>query len=145
MNKEDVKERLLDRRRIDENGCWLFIGSTSSDGYGQLSVNYKLMVAHRLSAFIFLDFDLDSDEQVLHKPFICKSRRCFNPEHLYIGNHGNNMRDKSVTITHCPNGHEYTQENTYRGVNGKYCKRCNKIAAVNYRAKRKSLKSRNIR
>jgi hypothetical protein len=33
--------------------------------------------------------------EVCHK-LECKFRDCWNPEHLYVGTHGENMRDKFI-------------------------------------------------
>jgi len=94
-----LKERLLLHRGIDPNsGCWLWTGLSMLNGYGILGVAaYKidrrpkgLRLVHRLSAYLFLDFNLDSELQVCHK---CDTKLCFDPEHLFIGTQLDNMRD----------------------------------------------------
>jgi hypothetical protein len=46
---------------------------------------------HRLSAHYFLGFDMDSKLLVLHR---CNSKRCWNPEHLHIGDTSDNYWDE---------------------------------------------------
>lgn len=93
----DLKQRLLERRRIDpDTGCWLWDGSLDSKGYGQIKVGGrrgKLWRVHRLAAVVFLGFDGDSAVQVLHK---CDTPACFNPDHLFLGTISDNVRDMYV-------------------------------------------------
>lgn len=44
-----------------------------------------------MSAAIFLDFDIDSSLQVLHR---CDNPSCFSPTHLWVGTNQDNNRDK---------------------------------------------------
>ena len=44
---------------------------------------------------------------------VCHNRECVNPYHLRILPNRENARDNGyATRTHCPQGHEYTPENT---------------------------------
>lgn len=71
-------------------------------------------MAHRVSAHLFKDFDLNSKLLILHKE-ICKFKACCNPEHIYEGTHKNNTNDLINTgfkfgehnkhKTHCFRGH----------------------------------------
>ncbi len=45
---------------------------------------------HRLSAWLWLGFDLERHLLVLHK---CDKPRCFSPAHLFIGTQSRNMLD----------------------------------------------------
>jgi hypothetical protein len=115
----------LEARTIKDSvtGCWLWQG-TISDGYGQLKYEGKVIKVHRLSAMIYLGYNL-SDEiyQVLHNAE-CPNRNCWNPDHLHIGTNEDNHAERKPK-THCVNGHEYTPENTTLTRNGRYrCKIC---------------------
>ena len=89
---------------------------------------------HRISAKLYLNYDLnDKEHDVLHN-LTCFHKNCWNPEHLHIGTHADNMRDSWLSgtstnqnklKTHCKNGHEFTPENTYNTNRGKrLCKIC---------------------
>ena len=70
----------------------------------------------------------------LHK---CNNRGCINPDHIYEGNRSQNMLDSynagRITgngwQTHCPQGHEYTPENTILYRNMRTCRACNRLSA----------------
>jgi hypothetical protein len=143
MSHANTLESILSFKRIDENGCWIYRGSINIHGYGCANLDGKLQTVHRLSAHKYLGLDLDkADDFALHKPLICKSRKCFNPEHLYIGNHADNMGDKKKAHTHCSKGHELTNKNTMRGSRGeKVCRICDRTRCRKaYKLKKNKLK-----
>lgn len=65
----------------------------------------------------------------------CDTPACYEIEHLFLGTQADNMADmvakgrhRNQVKTHCPHGHEYTEENTYitpRG--GRKCRECHRI------------------
>ncbi len=73
--------------------CWLYFPTTTTTGYGDIIIDGRVRGVHRISASLFLGLDLDDKNlQVNHKS-ICKYRNCWNPDHIYIGTHADNMRD----------------------------------------------------
>lgn len=119
--------------------CWAFMGKPyGSTGHCKVGFNGKKVMLHRLSAHIHWGFDLDSPTLILHKP-LCFLPNCWNPEHLYEGTKKDNAQDSILVgtfhftevTTHCPQGHEYTPENTaINSTSGKkYCKECNRQRA----------------
>lgn len=89
-----LEGRLLSKRYINDDGCWIWTGATIKNKYNSYGVIYneKQMLVHRVAAHLYLGYDLNSDLQINHK-LGCKSTLCFNPEHLYIGDQGDNMID----------------------------------------------------
>lgn len=87
--------RLIERGEYTPSGCWNWLG-TLVGGYGQTTVGsdtdgtHQRVGVHRLSASIWKGFDLNSSLWVLHK---CDNPACFNPDHLFIGDHHANVAD----------------------------------------------------
>lgn len=94
-------ERLWKRTVIDKvTGCWLISGLQDKDGYVRVYYSATNVRVNRLSAHLFLGLDLkDKIQQANHKPD-CFHRNCWNPEHLYIGNQYQNIRDSMKAETH---------------------------------------------
>lgn len=72
------------------SGCWIWLGAViDSTGYGTFNWNKKIVSAHRAS-FVLAKGEIPEGAMVLHK---CDVRCCVNPEHLYLGDHTQNMQD----------------------------------------------------
>lgn len=108
----------------------------NGEGYGQghLQVGpgkYYGMLAHRIAFERAWSIKLKPGQVVRHT---CDNPGCVNPLHLQLGTPGDNNRDTSVRgrhrnqhvdKTHCINGHEFTEANTYHHVRGgRQCKTC---------------------
>jgi hypothetical protein len=88
---QDAKMRLTSRVKIDqETGCWNWTGALVGNGYGYMSFKGEPKYTHRISAMLFLDFDLACPLWVLHD---CDNPRCLNPSHLRIGTARENTQD----------------------------------------------------
>lgn len=114
---QEIKTRLLSRRVIIINGCWIYTGYLNENDYGCISYLNKVWLVPRLSMFLFKPEEFKLSLDVLHT---CDTPRCFNPAHLYSGDQSDNMQDavrrghhKNANVTCCPKGHEYSEENTY--------------------------------
>ena len=132
-----ILERLESKTTKIENGCWLWDGTrsshskTSSGGYGQIHYEGRTEYVHRVAAHLFLGLNLSSQIQQANHQTFCPNKNCWNPEHLYIGTHGSNMRDRgtnqNTNKTHCKNGHEFSKKNTRYDTRGnRICKICNR-------------------
>lgn len=135
-------DRLILHRWIDPStGCWLSVNTPNKLEYYRISYKGEKRLIHRLSAVEFLGMDINSKEQVNHKP-ICPYKACFNPEHIYVGSAADNSKDYSNSKTHCKNGHELNSNNTYttrlkhgprKGSIVKNCKICGMLNSRRYR------------
>lgn len=78
-------------KRVDKSepsGCWTWQGYCQRFGHGWLGSRFGL--AHRF-AWKLLRGPLADDVCLLHH---CDNPPCVNPDHLYIGDRKDNMRDK---------------------------------------------------
>lgn len=133
MNKLIVDGLLFSHRRLDEvTGCWLATRGLHRTGYAYIKMDGKSYSVHRLSMYVYRNFDLNSELKVLHKS-TCPNKRCWNPDHLYIGTQQDNVIDSmkadkgfnNRNKTHCINGHEFNRP-WILGVQ-RVCKECKKL------------------
>ena len=83
-------ERFWEKVNIKrENDCWLWQASTSTQGYGHIGWNKKVVEAHRVAYFLATGI-WPGKKHVLHE---CDTPLCCNPRHLSLGSHQDNMRD----------------------------------------------------
>ena len=121
--------------QVDLNGCWLWQGGKDGTGYGILWVEGHLVKAHRV-AYERLIGPIAPGLEADH---LCRTRSCANPLHVEMVTHKENVRrGEPATRTHCPNGHPYNEENTYRTIrqNGNSYKRCRACHAEGARVRR---------
>ena len=139
------KERLNLNRFIDDNGCWVWTGNKTKLGYGKITIQYRNQYVHRVSAHLYLGFDLNSDVQVQHK---CNNPSCFNPEHFDFGDQSKNIRyaveqgrhgrkNQFSSVGLCIHGHAFTPENTILSLRGRSCRICKNLNSIKYRAIKK--------
>lgn len=79
--RDKLIKRLAKKRIIDNKGCWIWTGNIGNHGYGTTHFNGSIRLIHRLSAALFLDFEIDSEKRIEHS---CDNKKCFNPDHLKI-------------------------------------------------------------
>jgi len=115
--------RLLAKRKIADNGCWLFTGSLSR-GYGKIGYQGTLWRVHRLAVKLLKPNEFKEYLQY-NNTLTCPNKHCFNPDHVYSGTQSNNVQD-SVKLgthafaskTHCNKGHLLPED--------RKCKICDK-------------------
>jgi hypothetical protein len=103
MTKEYMKQKWADYRvkafwdRVEkgaEAACWNWTGLLQQSHknptpYGVLGWKGKHSRAHRV-AYALVNGDIPEGMMVLHA---CDNTLCCNPEHLYLGDHAQNMKD----------------------------------------------------
>jgi|SRR5690554_866218 len=125
-----------------ETGCWVWIGAAQSNGYGRFWDGEKSNYAHRVMYELFngpIQASMDLDH-------LCRNRRCVNPlhleqvtrsENLKRGLTGENIAAPLRARTHCPQGHEYSEENTRRYAGRRVCRACCREKAKRYAMEKK--------
>lgn len=117
-------DRLM-ARTVRKGNCWEWARVSSPDGYGRFRFRGAQWLAHRASYALHvgpIPEGLDLDH-------LCRNRRCVNPSHLEPVTRSENLHrsplmDRNSKKTHCPAGHEYTQENTRRSGPRRHCRAC---------------------
>jgi hypothetical protein len=126
-------DRVLSRIAVHPLGCWEFTGALNDGGYGIIQIGRGIGTdrAHRV-VFRSEVGEIPDGMTIDH---LCLNPRCVNPAHLEMvtraentrrqwaagrGNAGVRQREK----THCPQGHPYSDENTYRGQGRRQCRAC---------------------
>lgn len=89
MNKWRMNETIFWSRVKRGNGCWVYSGNTTRDGYGRLRFHGKKILAHRL-AYMFSFGNIPRNKLILHS---CDNPPCVNPKHLFVGTQSDNMAD----------------------------------------------------
>ena len=122
--------------KVDTSGdCWDWTASTDAYGYGAFGLNGRMVKAHRFS----YQLEHGPITREVHICHTCDNRKCVRPSHLYPGSPLTNNRDTAARgrhakqrKTHCPQGHEYTDENTRIDHGHRRCRECRKAEGRDY-------------
>jgi len=129
-----------------DNECWVWPGTHNSTGYPMVGRDGKTTGAHRAS----YELRYGPIPEGLEADHTCETRSCWNPDHIEpTTRHENIMRGTGPEVTqrrhrnvsHCPQGHEYTPENTYthrnrKGYDLRTCRACSRERTRTWRALR---------
>lgn len=151
-----VARRISIRDMGHTTPCWLWRGGPTSHGYAQAKPpGYRPTGAHRVSYEAHVG-PIPDGREIDH---LCRVRHCLNPAHLEAVTRSENVRrglpyrrqttaerewPKRISKTHCPNGHEYTPQNTM-WVDGGSHRRCAECRRAQWRkAYHKAERSRSV-
>jgi len=119
--------RFLTHIQTSKNGCWIWIGSKDSCGYGLFQADRKRIRAHRF-IYKYYNGDIPSNLEINH---ICGNPSCVNPAHLEAVTHRENiLSGKGIPAinarkTHCDYGHTLSGDNLWIQSNGsRHCRAC---------------------
>jgi HNH endonuclease len=109
--------------------CWLWMGGRNSKGYPYFYDGSRTRRAHRV-AYELVCGVIPAGMTLDH---LCRVRHCVNPAHLEPVSdrenilRGNGWSGRNARKTHCPQGHEYTPENTrIHTSGGRLCVTCDR-------------------
>lgn len=108
---------------ICENGCWEWVGTTVSSGYGHIWVNGKHAMSHRH----VYELHRGPIPPGLNLDHLCRNRKCVRPDHLEPVTHRENvLRGCGATAINarkvtCAYGHPLTDGESH---GGRWCKQC---------------------
>lgn len=145
-------KRFWDKVKIaGPNDCWEWQAGKDKNGYGSFRIGKGSMKRAPRVAWELKNGPIPNGMVVCH---VCDYPACVNPGHLFLGTHGDNMRDMRkkgrhhyAARTHCDNGHEFTAENTSRvkTENRRRCKICKNLKQQEYYARRRAQNGENSR
>jgi hypothetical protein len=123
--------------------CLLWTGMTGRGGYGRMTLDDGTTIAvHRFVWQYVMHKEIPEGMQVdhvCHGKAVeagtcsgagdegCRHRNCCNPAHLELVTASENTRrqdHKERRKTHCPAGHEYSEDNTFVRSGRRVCKTC---------------------
>ena len=64
--------------RVQDDGCWQWLGQLDQDGYGRTTVDYRKRLAHR----VYYERHVGEIPEGLQLDHLCRNRACVNPSHL---------------------------------------------------------------
>ena len=122
-----LKQRIEENIEIDQNGCWLWLKHKNKKGYGRFRFKGIRQYTHRASYELYVG-PIPKGLQIDH---LCRVRACCNPTHLEPVTCAINIkRGERANKTHCPQGHEYSEENTYRWRTYRQCRACQRAYRI---------------
>jgi HNH endonuclease len=135
---DDLPPRIKAKIRVDENGCWIWLGGTDRPGgYGRVKWQGKMVTAHRLVRHILVQdisiVPLNRKVDVIDH--LCLVKSCVNPDHLeVVSAHENNKRHPLLNPgkVYCHRGHLLPKDGP------RACKECKLITQRQRRRKAKS-------
>jgi hypothetical protein len=132
-----LRERIQRMSEPNATGCWIWKAAVMGKGYGKLSLNGKLIGAHRAS-YIAFKGEIPAAAVIDH---LCRVTSCVNPEHLEaVTVQQNTLRGNApCAVLHgaeqCRYGHPYDAANTYIRPDGyRHCRACGRRNARKYQA-----------
>lgn len=114
-----------------EAPCWLTTKNLTNGGYSTMRATpgSNPILTHRYM-WTVMRGPIPPGLEIDH---LCKVRNCVNPQHMELVTHrenllrGDGFPGRHARTAHCPSGHPYSDENTYRYPDGaRRCRTCSR-------------------
>lgn len=89
MRGESPYDRVMAKVIVQPNGCWIFTGVLTENGYGHIRVGRTMRMAHVVTYELKYGA-VPAGMELDHKH--CSTRACCNPEHVLPATHLENIR-----------------------------------------------------
>lgn len=112
--------------RPNDDDCWIWNGAVDHTGYGRFKAAGKITLVHRWTYEHFVG-PIPAGLTIDH---LCRNTVCVNYRHFEVVTRAENARrgNPNTGKTHCHQGHEFTEANTYVKPNGRRdCRACRKV------------------
>lgn len=125
------------------DGCWLWTGARTSNGYGNFWLDGSYVGTHRW-AYEQEHGPIPHDLVLDH---LCRRRECVRPSHLEaVTQRQNLMRGTGMSVVNaakaaCLRGHEFTPDNTMRlstRPGDRICRECKRIRRAADKARQRA-------
>jgi len=121
---------------FDDMPCWDWTASLHTHGYGQIGIDRRPRLAHRVS-YELMRHDIPDGLSLDH---LCRRKVCVNPWHLEpVTQMVNTQRANGWAEGVCSNGHTLSEVGIYECKTQRTCRRCREIAWDKANLKRKAL------
>lgn len=87
----DWHERFWSRVDLTQPDCWEWTGPRLPLGYGRVHFRSQATYAHRVAWELTRGRTVPKDMCICHT---CDNPACCRPDHLFLGTHANNIRDR---------------------------------------------------
>lgn len=155
--KRTLAERVQGKYEATEDGCWEWTASRNEArrGYGQLNVDGRPVMAHRVMYELFVG-PIPPGLCVCHH---CDNPPCVRPDHLFLGTHGDNAKDRDMkgrtvivpaweammeqasSRERCRRGHPYRDHGYVSASGRRTCRACRQIRLRAFRERHASRSS----
>lgn len=136
---------------VDEWGCWIWLGSTHGEGYGNFFINGQPIAAHRYSWQRTHPDEVLPSGKAMQIHHTCDQPACVNPDHLELVTAAYNSQQRKpykrgLTIVKerrgggCPHGHGPESQFVRSTDGATVCRECYNAYQREWRRKTGKLK-----